>query len=542
MRTVIETFWSQMWQSHRSIKRYFYLFAQPLKAVNENRTQKHTAEEGPPQPEGPPAYTKGKWMGLFLGPALFTAILLFFHPDGLSFEAKAALAVTAWVASWWVTEPVPFPVAALLPIILMPLTGALPSATVTSAYGDDIIFLFMGGFFIAVALEKWNLHRRLALIILSVMGTKTKQLIFGFMLATALLSMWISATATVMMMVPMGMALLSAVKQTKTEPSHQEDFQKFEKALLFAIGYAGTVGGMATIVGNPPNIILIAQLRNFFDLDIGFGVWMLFAVPIVILILGASWVYLCYFAFRLKMKQLPGGQEMMVSERKKLGKTSFEEKWVLAIFLFTAFMWITRGFIWNSFLPNLTDGMIAVIAAVFLFLLPAAKMRGRLLNWDDSKNIPWGVLLLFGGGLAVAAGFKETGLSEWIGSNLTMLEGMHLLVIIAVSTTVVLILTEFTSNTATATILLPVMAAVAIALDLHPFALMISCVFAANASFMLPVATPPNAIIFGTGKLKIGDMIKVGFAMNVFSLIVIVLGTMYVMPVVWDIDLHHFDH
>ncbi len=519
------------------------MFALPLKAIANRKEAKMTTDQKPPRqdPEGAPSFTKGKLIGLLLGPALFAAILLFFNPDGLAFDAKAALAVTVWVATWWITEPIPFPVTAILPIILMPLSGALSTPVVTSAYGDDIIFLFLGGFFIAVALEKWNLHKRLALLILGVMGTKTNQLIFGFMAATAFLSMWISATATVMMMVPMGMALITQVQKSITNPEHQKEFPKFEKALLFAICYAGTVGGMATIVGNPPNIILIAQLRNFFDLDIGFGVWMLFAVPVVLLILFASWVYLCFFSFRMKMKSLPGGKVMIQEERSLLGKTSFEEKWVIAVFSFTAFMWITRGLIWNHFFPNLTDGMIAIIAAVFLFLLPAAKKtRGRLLEWEDSKNIPWGVLLLFGGGLAIASGFKETGLSEWIGSKLTLLDGMSLLVTIAVATLVVLILTEVTSNTATATILLPVMAAVTVALELHPFALMIPCVFAANASFMLPVATPPNAIVFGTGKLKILDMVRVGFAMNIFALIVIVLCTVYWMPIVWNVDLTSF--
>ena len=509
--------------------------AAPNIIMQEQKIQNPTTNQSPSPKR---TYPASKIVGLLLGPALFILIMLFFSPPGLSYEGKSVIAVTLWVATWWISESIPIPVTSLLPILLLPMTGTITSNQVTSSYGNDIIFLFLGGFFLAAALEKWNLHKRLALLILTVMGTKTNNLLFGFMFATAFLSMWISATATAMMMMPMGLALVAQLKNVNSVDHEKSDIRKFEKSLLFSICYAATVGGMATIVGNPPNMVLVAQMQQFFNIDINFGVWMIFAMPIVILIMFFSWLYLSRFAFPLQIKSIPGGKDLITKEKQQLGKSGREEKIVIAIFLFTAFMWITRGFIWNTYFPFLTDGMIAILATVLLFLIPASKEKGRrILEWDDSKNISWGVLLLFGGGLAIASGFQESGLSEWIGSSFLMMDDMSLWVMITISIIFVLLLTEITSNTATATILLPIMASASIALDFHPFALMISCVFAANAAFMLPVATPPNAIIFSTGKITILDMIKVGFAMNIFTAVIIIIATLYWLPVVWNIDL-----
>lgn len=484
------------------------------------------------------AYSKGQLFGLILGPLLFISTMLFFSPEGLSEDGITVLAVTLWVATWWITEAMPIPVTSLLPILLLPLAGNITSAEVTSAYGADIIFLFLGGFFLALSIEKWNLHKRIALIILRVMGTGTNKLMLGFMLATGFISMWISATATAVMMMPMGLALINQIRESNVGSFNETDINKFEKALLFSICYAATVGGMATIVGNPPNMVLVAQMNQFFDIEIYFGTWMIFAMPIVILIMLFSWVYLTRVAFPLRIKSIPGGEDIIKKEKRNLGKPRKEEKIVIAIFLFTALMWITRGFIWNEIFPNLTDGMIAILAAILLFLVPASKEQGgTILSWEDSKDVSWGILLLFGGGLAIAAGFQSSGLSEWIGSNLLHLENFPLWLIITAAVVLVLVLTEITSNTATATILLPIMASASIALEVHPFALMITAVFAANAAFMLPVATPPNAVIFSTGRISILDMVKVGFAMNVTTAVIIIIAAIYWLPMVWGIDL-----
>lgn len=484
------------------------------------------------------SYSKAQSVGLVLGPLLFALTLLFFTPEGLSFEAQAVLATTLWVATWWITESVPIPATSLLPIVLLPVTGAVNTATVTSAYGDDIIFLFLGGFFIATAMEKWNLHKRIALAIIAFVGTSTQRILLGFMIATAFLSMWVSNTASVMMMVPMALAITAQVATALKNTPEAGDVPLFEKALIFGVGYAGTVGGLGTLIGTPPNIILAAQANLLFDFDITFASWMMIGVPVVIVLLGIAWLYLGRVAFNIRIKGLPGGRAMIQQERRALGKTSFEEKAVAAVFVFAAFMWITRGFIWSDLLPEITDGMIAVLAAVLLFVMPTgAGKPSRVLDWKDSIHIPWGILLLFGGGLAIAAGFRATGLSEWMGTQLTVLDSFHLLVIISCATLLILFLTEITSNTATATMILPVVASLALALDIHPFALMIPCAMAANCAFMLPVGTPPNAIIFATDKLTILEMVKTGFLMNLMAATLIILAVYFMVPVIWGIDL-----
>ncbi|MEX0741119.1 MAG: SLC13 family permease [Pseudohongiella sp.] len=484
------------------------------------------------------SYSRSQAIGLALGPFLFALTLLFFSPEGLSFEARAVLATTLWVAAWWITEAIPIPATSLLPIVLLPVTGALDTGTVTSAYGDDIIFLFLGGFFIATAMEKWNLHKRIALAIIAFVGTSTQRILLGFMIATAFLSMWVSNTASVMMMVPMALAITAQVATSLKGKPEASDIPIFEKALIFGVGYAGTVGGLGTLIGTPPNIILAAQARQLFDFDITFASWMMIGVPVVVVLLALAWLYLGRIAFRMKIKGLPGGRAVIQQERHALGVISFEEKAVAAVFSFAAFMWITRGFIWTDLLPQITDGMIAVLATVILFVIPAsAEKNSRVLDWKDSVNIPWGILLLFGGGLAIAAGFRATGLSEWMGTQLTVLDSFHLIIIIASATLLILFLTEITSNTATATMILPVVAALALALDIHPFALMIPCAMAANCAFMLPVGTPPNAIIFATNKLTILDMVKTGFAMNLIASLLIVLSVYFLVPIIWGLDL-----
>lgn len=489
------------------------------------------------------SYSRTQILGLLLGPLLFLLTLLFFTPPGLTPEARSVLAITLWVATWWITEAIPIPATSLLPIILLPITGALDSGAVTSAYGDDIIFLFMGGFFIATAMEKWNLHKRMALAIIAFVGTSTQRILLGFMLATAFLSMWVSNTASVMMMVPMALAITTQVASALRGKPEAVDIPVFEKALIFGVGYAGTIGGMGTLIGTPPNIILAAQVRQLFNVEITFASWMLIGVPVVILLLFSTWLYLGRIAFRMSIKGLPGGRELIQQERKALGLISFEEKAVAAVFVFAAFMWISRGFIWADIVPELRDGMIAVTAAVMLFMIPSRSSsdtgsKRRILEWQDSREIPWGILLLFGGGLAIAAGFRETGLSAWMGNQLTVLDGLHMLVIITSATLLILFLTEITSNTATATMILPVVAALALALDMHPFALMIPCAMAANCAFMLPVGTPPNAIIFATDKLRIAEMMRVGFLVNILAVVLIVLTVYYLVPQLWGIDLN----
>jgi solute carrier family 13 (sodium-dependent dicarboxylate transporter), member 2/3/5 len=517
----IAKLWQTLWASHEQTKN-------SLKIVPSGKTD-----------SAPVPYSRPQLVGLILGPVLFAVTLLFFSPEGLSLQGKAVLGVTLWIATWWITEAIPIPATSLLPLLLLPVTGALSNTTVTSAYGDDIIFLFLGGFFIATAMEKWNLHKRMALAIIAFVGTSTQRILLGFMLATGFLSMWVSNTAAVMMMVPMALAITSQVAQSLKGRDEASDIPFFEKSLIFGVGYAGTIGGLGTLIGTPPNIILAAQVQQLFGQEISFASWMLIGAPLVFVLLATTWFYLGRVAFPTKMHHLPGGRELIQRERDALGTIGFEEKVVAVVFASAAFFWITREFIWTGLVPELRDGMIAVTAAVALFVIPArSACQVRVLDWKDSKEIPWGILLLFGGGLAIAAGFRESGLSAWMGNQLTVFDGFHLIVMIACSTLLILFLTEITSNTATATMILPVVAALALALDIHPFALMIPCAMAANCAFMLPVGTPPNAIIFATEKITIREMMRVGFLLNIIATILIVLMVYFLVPVIWDIDLN----
>ncbi|WP_227936494.1 SLC13 family permease [Alkalihalobacillus deserti] len=542
MKASITSVWNQLWSSHNQSKKLL-LFSLPMRSKQKLDTMENenSKQETPKQP----SYKTPQKVGLFLGPLLFMAVLLFFFPEGLSYEGRMVLATTLWVATWWITEAIPIPVTSLLPIILLPITGAVNGDMVTAAYGNPIIFLFLGGFLIALAMEKWNLHKRIALNIISVIGTSPSRIVFGFMAATGFLSMWVSNTAAVMMMLPIGTAITyqvaQALKNNKENLAAEEE--KFSKVLIFGIGYAGTIGGLGTLIGTPPNIILAATIQELFGVQISFADWLFFSAPVVVILLISSWLFLTKVAHPIKLKELPGGKALIDNEKNKLGKISFEEQAVLAVFLFAAFMWITRTFLWEGqiiAIPGLNDTMIAIFAAVLLFLIPSINKGSRILDWEVSKDVPWGILLLFGGGLAIAAGFRESGLADWIGGQLTVLEGVNFILIIVLTTTLVLFLTEITSNTATATMILPVLAALGLALNIHPFALMVPAAMAANCAFMLPVGTPPNAIIFATGKIKIIEMVKNGFWINILAVILITFAVYILLPLFWGVDLTVF--
>ena len=488
------------------------------------------------------SYPPAKLIGLVLGPLLFILFQYVIQPADLSSEGRSVLAVTLWVATWWITEAIPIPATSLLPIVLLPLTGAMSGTDVVSSYGNDIIFLFLGGFILAIALEKWDLHRRIALAIVSAIGVSPKRIVLGFMVATAFLSMWVSNTAAVMMMTPVALAVAHQATQSMKSPEHRQDLSRFEKSLLFGVAYAGTIGGLGTLIGTPPLAIMAGSAAELAGESVGFAQWMVIGVPVVVLMLAFAWVYMTRVSFRVGFTELPGGAAVIREERAGLGRMSREEKAVGIVFALTAFLWITRTFIWTDLLPGISDGMIAVVATVALFTIPARgrDVQGhratRLLEWDDSTKIPWGILLLFGGGLAIAAGFVDTGLSEWIGSRLLTLEGLNTLLVVVISAALVLFLTEITSNTATATMILPVMAAFATALGMHPFALMVPAAMAANCAFMLPVGTPPNAVLFGTGKVTIGEMVRVGFVLNIIALILVVLAVVVLLPAAWGVQ------
>ena len=476
--------------------------------------------------------TKQK-IGLLLGPIMFFVILQFFHPKGLNTQANAILASAIWIAIWWITEALPIAVTALLPIVLFPLSGGLALSETTSSYGHKYIFLFIGGFILAIGIEKWNLHKRIALNIIRIVGTNIVQIILGFMIATAFLSMWISNTATAVMILPVGMAI---VAQLRDNPDTIEDENLiFGKALMLAIAYSASIGGMATLIGTPPNLVLAGVVKETYNIEITFSQWFSFGFPISIVFLFLCWLYLTKFAFKFKQKTFPGGRAEINRQIKYLGKITFEEKTVLVVFVLTAFAWITRSFLLKSFIPAIDDTIIAIIFAILLFILPSSKKNEKLLNWEDTLKLPWGILLLFGGGMALASGFDSSGLANWIGSQMTSLSSVPLIVLLLILIGAVNFLTEITSNLATTAMLLPVLVSLASAIGVHPYFLLVGATVAASCAFMLPVATPPNAVVFGSGYLKIDDMVKKGIWMNIISIILLTLTVYFILPLVWDL-------
>ena len=477
-------------------------------------------------------FTK-KTFGLLAGPLSFFAIYFFAHPEGLSQEALAVLAVTSWVAIWWITEALQVEVTALLPIVLFPLSGGLSLTQTCAAYGHKFIFLFIGGFILAIAIEKWNLHRRIALSIIHLVGINLNYIILGFMVSTAFLSMWISNTATAVMMLPIGVAI---IKQMGTG----ENAKQFSKALMLAIAYAASIGGIATLIGTPPNIILAGILKQTYNVELSFSQWFMVGFPISIILLFICWKYLTTMAFSLKNTEMEGGKSYIKKQLKSLGKIGFEELLVLLVFVATAFLWIFRSIVLKQHIPALDDTIIAIAAALVLFILPSKTKGKQLLEWKDAVKLPWGVLMLFGGGIAIAVAFDQSGLASWIAKQLSSMHGIHLLLLLLLLIASVNFLTEITSNLATASVLLPVLAPLALAMDVHPFALMVGCTLAASCAFMLPVATPPNAIVFGSGYLKITDMMRAGIWLNVISILLLTLVVYFLLPVFWSIDIHSF--
>ena len=474
-----------------------------------------------------------KYFGLLLGPLLFILILIFADPSGLSQEGKAILASTIWIAIWWITEAAPISVTALLPIILFPLTGGLDLKTTTAAFGHKFIFLFIGGFILAIAIEKWNLHKRIALNIIRLVGTNKSNIILGFMIATAFLSMWISNTATSVMMLPVALAIIA---QLKDNPQTLENENiTFGKALMLAIAYSASIGGMATLIGTPPNLVFAGVIKTNYNIEITFLEWMSFGLPVSIILLTICWAYLTKYAFKFKSKEFSSGKDEINNQIKSLGKISYEEKTVLIVFIFTALLWIIQSFVLKKLIPNIDDTIIAIISAVTLFILPTRNIKSTILKWEDTTKLPWGILLLFGGGMALAKGFDSSGLAVWIGNQLTSLESFPFILLLFILIASVNFLTEITSNLATTAMILPVLVSLSTVINIHPYYLLIGATVAASCAFMLPVATPPNAVVFGSKLLTINDMVKKGFWMNLISIFVLTLLVYFLVPLLWNI-------
>lgn len=472
--------------------------------------------------------------GLVLGIVGFVVVLAVPAPAGLSPEAWRTAAVAILMAAWWTTEAIPIPATALLPLPLFPMLGVLTSSDAAAPYANELIFLFMGGFLIAVTLERCELHKRIALAIVHLVGTSPSRLVLGFMLATAFLSMWISNTATATMMLPVAIAVSEMLR-----PRDQEGPYNFGISLMLGIAYGASIGGVATLIGTPPNAVLAGAADELLGVQLGFVEWMVVGLPITVVFLPICWFVLTRFLY--PSEDLAGNAASVIAEeRAALGPMSTAERRVGAVFVLTGVAWLLRsekvfGAVTvpgiQTWLPGVTDSTIAMLASVILFVLPVDWKRGEFaLDWPTARKIPWGVLVLFGGGLSLARGMDQSGLAAWIGSGVAGLQDVPVWVIVGAVGALFVFLTEITSNTATSTMAMPIMAGAAVGLGVPPLALMATAALAASMAFMLPVATPPNAIVFGSGYMTIPQMVRAGLWMNLIAIGLIILAGMWLVP------------
>lgn len=504
--------------------------------------------------------------GLILGPALFLIVLFFpaLLPEELTFEAKIVLAATLWMASWWITEAIPIYATALLPLIIFPLLGVTEFGETSSSYASSVVFLFLGGFMLAKAVEKSNLHSRFALNMLKIVGTNPKYIVAAFMVSIVLLGAWISNTAVTMLMLPVAFAVISQFRN----PSDRE---KFGLCLMLSVAYSASISGVMTLIASPPNAIFASVSKEITDIDVNFSQWMAVGFPIGLLSILIAWWYMVNFGASIRgVKPITEEKGFINRKLSELGRMTRDEKLVLGVFAATAIAWITRGLLWGEFVPAVDDATIAVAAILSLFLLPSsrkkekierqdwAKERGngsidntgrahngtdndgggnksdRLLNWNSAVQIPWGVLLLIGGGIALANAFAATSLDELVAERLVFLEGMDHIIIILIVVGVTALVGEVISNTAVAALMIPISASLATSLGMNPILLMVPVTIVTSFSFIMPVSTPPNTIVFASGYVSIPKMMLAGLPLKIIGIIMVTILTTLVVPLVWE--------
>ena len=470
-----------------------------------------------------------KSVGFFVG--IIASLIVLFLPesDGLAPEAQRAAAIFVLMGIWWATEAVPIAITALIPLVFFPLLGVASIEATAAPYANKNIFLFLGGFFLSLAIQKCNLHKRIALTILKFTGTRGKSIIAGFMVSSCLLSMWIMNTSTTIMLLPIGLAIIAVVKESMTELSELEKLN-FQVALLLGIAYAANIGGIATLIGTAPNMALNGFMEEQYNVSISFLDWMKVGVPVSLTLLPLAWLSLTRLSFPVNFQTSEQTQATIINMRHSLGEIKTSEKRVLFIFLFTAFLWVTRGQINNiPGLEGLSDPGIAMLCGLALFLTPSGSTSENLLEWKDAeRGVPWGVLLLFGGGLSLAAAAQSTGLAAWIGGLMPV--GLSIVLLVFMFTALIIFLTELTSNLATTATFLPIVAIIATQFGFDPILLTASIAIAASCAFMLPVATPPNAIVFGSELIKVPQMMRAGIVLNVISIVIVSLASIYLVP------------
>jgi sodium-dependent dicarboxylate transporter 2/3/5 len=495
----------------------------------------------------PETYSARQWFGLIAGPLAFLALMLLAPPEGaevakgtLGAPAMKVAAVAALMACWWICEPVPVYATALLPLVLFPTLGIADMRVAAAPYANPTIFLFMGGFMIALAMQRWGLHLRIALAILSWTGTGARQLVGGMLAATVFMSMWINNTSTTLMMLPIAVSIIALMKSGPrlgtpgADPAHRA---RFETALVLAVAYGATIGGVATLIGTAPNALFAAFMQQTYGITISFAAWMAVGVPVALVIALVLWVMLTRVLYPLTPAPIPGAAEFLAGERARLGPMNAGEKVVAVAFPLAALLWVSQPFIGPMFPAlKLSDAGIAMTVAFALFLIPVDLKRGVFtLDWEWANKIPWGLLVLFGGGLSLADAAGASGLADWIGAGMASWSRVPIWILLFAFVAVIVFLSEIASNTAATATLLPVLATAALAMGQNPLLFCMAGAMAASGGFMLPVATPPNAIAFGSGHVTAAQMARAGFWLDLVWVLIVGLGVVVLLPMAFDV-------
>jgi len=463
-------------------------------------------------------------IGLITGPILFV-LTISISIEGLAFEAKVVLAAALWMATWWITEAIPIYATSLLPLVLFPAFNVASLGQLSTSYADKIIFLFLGGFIIAAAIERSGLHQRIAFNAIRAFGTSPRSIVGGFMIATALISAWISNTATAMMMLPIAASIIALVR-------NENERARFGTCLMLCVAYAASIGGLATLIGTAPNGIFASLSKSLTNVDVSFWQWLIIGVPLSAVSLAFAWWYMVNLGAKVGKEPITEERGIILESLRQLGALTRQEKIVAVIFAATAVSWISRGLVWGNFVPMIEDYTIAIIAALALFAIPSGKGQ-RVLDWGSVVKIPWGVLLLMGGGLALASGFTLTGLDKWIAERLMLVETTDMLLIIAMIVAFTIFSGEIISNTAGAALIIPIGASIATSLGINPITIMLPVALASSYNFILPVGTPPNAIVFGSGYVTIRQMARAGIPLDLFGIGIVTLIALLLVPIVW---------
>lgn len=466
-----------------------------------------------------------KWIGFVGGLSLFVLMLFSSPPEGLSLAGWRTAAIVVLMACWWVSEVIPIPATALIPLVLFPVLGVADIQQTARPYADPMIFLFMGGFIIAIAMQRWELHRRIALNIIALIGSKPRNIIAGFMISSAFLSMWVSNTAATLMMLAIALSVIDLIKTPGKTMLSPLQIRNFGLVLMLAIAFSSSVGGLGTVIGTPTNALMLAFVHEAYGVQINFAQWMMVGIPVVVLGLPIIFYSLANLVYPVRFQKLPGGREYILGEMYRMGTISRPEVLVAIVFVSVAVLWMTSPLL-AGLVPGLTDAGIAMFGALVLFVIPVNLGKAQfLLTWKDAEKLPWGVLILFGGGLTLAGAIQRTGLAEWVGGFLGILAGWPVILVLFAVAMVIIMFTELASNSATAAAFLPVMGSVALGLGQDPVLFALPVTLVASCAFMLPVATPPNAIVYGSGLVSIAQMARAGLVLNLFFALLITLLT-----------------